>query len=332
MLINDINNIIYDMKLSFLILDEVFDTGLTSMLDTLTLANELTQEKEGKTPFDIQLIGVGKQVRSSLGFSITVIPVKMMTRPDWVIVPAINAKQPELLAQALERSDIRQAKKQLNIWHKDGIKIAAACTGTFVLADSGILNGCEATTTWSLAPFFRQRYPQIKLDDSRLIKTSDNIVTAAAMMGHMDLALWFVRQVSLELATLVARFMLIDSRSSQTEYIIPDYLAHYDPLIEKFERWCRDNLSQGFNLTRAADALHIHPRTLQRKTEIVLGKSPLAFFQDLRIERVRQLVLEGCHLEMIANEVGYADSTTLRNLLQRKLGHTLREFRTNMFT
>lgn len=75
-----------------------------------------------------------------------------------------------------------------------------------------------------------------------MVVSSNGIVTAGAAMGHLDLALWFVRQASPELATLVARFLLIDSRTSQAQYVIPDYLAHADPLVERFERWARDNL------------------------------------------------------------------------------------------
>ncbi len=218
-------------------------------------------------------------------------------------------------------------QKRLRAWREKGIGIAAACIGTFVLADSGLLDGEDATTTWSLAPLFRERYAEVRLDDSRMVVSSNGIVTAGAAMGHLDLALWFVRQASPELATLVARFLLIDNRTSQAQYIIPDYLAHADPLVERFERWARDNLPNGFSLQDAANALHVHTRTLQRRTELVLGKSPLAFFQDLRVQRARQLVLDGCDLDTVAERVGYADASTLRNLLRRKLGRGVRELR-----
>jgi AraC-like DNA-binding protein len=177
---------------------------------------------------------------------------------------------------------------------------------------------------------FRQRYPAVNLDDSRMVVASHRVVTAGSAMGHLDLALWLLRQTSPELATLVARFMLIDKRSSQAEYIIPDHLAHADPLVGRFERWARDNLASGFSLQAAAAALAVGPRTLQRRTEAVLGKSPLAFFQDLRIERAQNLVSIGYDLEKIASEVGYSDSATLRTLLRRRLGRGVRELRAEM--
>ena len=71
----------------------------------------------------------------------------------------------------------------------------------------------------------------------------------------------------------------------------------------------------------------VNPRTLQRRTEAVLGKSPLAFFQDMQVERVQHLISIGHDLEKIAGEVGYADSATLRNLLRRRLGRGVRELR-----
>jgi transcriptional regulator GlxA family with amidase domain len=319
------------MKLSIFVLDGVFDTGLTVLLDTFATANELAAAQGfASPPFDVRLVGVRRRIRTALGFSASVEPASTVDRPDWVVVPALNAKQPQRLIEALGRRDVRDAITYLRTWHADGIGIAAACVGTFLLAEAGLLDNCEATTTWSLAPFFRQRYPAVNLDDTRMVVASHGVVTAGAAMGHLDLALWLLRQASPELAALVARFMLIDKRSSQAEYIIPDHLAHTDPLVARFERWARGNLSLGFSLQDAAIALSVGARTLQRRTEAVLGKSPLAFFQDLRVERAQHLVSMGYDIETIASEVGYADSATLRTLLRRKLGRGVRELRAQM--
>ncbi|CAD6553139.1 hypothetical protein LMG28727_05483 [Paraburkholderia kirstenboschensis] len=316
------------MKIGILALDGVFDTGLTTLLDTFATANELALARgAAHAPLDIEVVGFTRQIRTAMGLRIAAAPVRVIGRPDWIVVPALNAKTRDALLAALGRRDVVEAKKRLRAWREKGIGIAAACIGTFVLADSGLLDGEDATTTWSLAPLFRERYAEVRLDDSRMVVSSNGIVTAGAAMGHLDLALWFVRQASPELATLVARFLLIDNRTSQAQYIIPDYLAHADPLVERFERWARDNLPNGFSLQDAANALHVHTRTLQRRTELVLGKSPLAFFQDLRVQRARQLVLDGCDLDTVAERVGYADASTLRNLLRRKLGRGVRELR-----
>ena len=113
-----------------------------------------------------------------------------------------------------------------------------------------------------------------------MLVPSDVGVTAGAAMGHLDLALWLIRKVSPELATLVSRYLLADIRSSQALYIIPNHLAQADPLILRFERWAREHLQEGFSLQEAAKALATSARSLQRRCQAVLGKSPLAYFQD----------------------------------------------------
>ncbi len=294
-------------------------------------ANELAVAQGIERPlFDVKLVGVRPQIRTAIGLAATVEAAASVRRPDWGIVPALNAKQPDRLIDALGRPDVVEGLAQLRSWYADGVGMAGACIGTFLLAEAGLLDGREATTTWSLAPLFRRRYPDVRLDDSRMVIASGRMITAGAMMGHLDLALWLVRQASPQMAALVARFMLIDRRSSQARYIIPDHLAHADPLIERFERWARDNLASGFSLQEAASALAVSTRTLQRRTEAVLGKSPLAFFQDMRVERAQHLVSIGQDLEKIAGEVGYADSATLRTLLRRRLGRGVRELRTEL--
>lgn len=316
------------MKIRVLALDGVFDTGFAVLLDAFTTANELAGLLPGSPHFDIGVVGLKREVRTALGMRISPQSVDAAGRLDWLVVPALSTKMPEQLLPALERRDVKNATAQLRQWHGDGTRLAAACIGTFVLAETGLLEGKEATTTWWLGPLFRQRYPGVSLDDSRMIVPAEDVVTAGATMGHLDLALWILRQSSPELASIVARYLLVDSRPSQASYMIPNHLARADPLVERFERWARQRLSQGFSLEEAASALAASTRTLQRRVESVLGKSPLSYFQDLRVELAVHL-LQTTHfdIEKIASEVGYVDGATLRTLLRRKLGRGVRELR-----
>jgi transcriptional regulator GlxA family with amidase domain len=320
------------MLISILALEGLFDTGLTVILDALTLANKFAAMQMGGAPhFDLSIVGVRRKVRSGLGL---VIPAKVITpalKPDWVIVPALGTGRPEQLISALARRDVIDAKKQLQKWHAKGVQIGASCIGTFILAEAGLLDHQEATTTWWLAPLFRQRYPNVLLDESRMLVPSDVGVTAGAAMGHLDLALWLIRKASPELAMVVSRYLLADIRSSQAQYIIPNHLAQADPLITRFERWARENLKDGFSLQEAAGALATSPRTLQRRCEAVLGKSPLSYFQDVRVERAQALLHgSGLNIDAIAAEVGYVDGATLRTLLRERLGRGVRDLRAEL--
>jgi transcriptional regulator GlxA family with amidase domain len=320
------------MKIFVLALDGVFDTGLTVLLDALGLANKFAAAQTGGALcFDVSIVGVRRKVKSGQGLAIPVQAIAPDWKPDWVIVPALNTGSPETLIPALGRRDVRQAMERLQMWHARGAHIAASCIGTFLLAEAGLLDHGEATTTWWLAPLFRQRYPNVLLDETRMLVQSGRVVTAGAAMGHLDLALWMVRKASPELAAVVSRYLLADFRSSQAPYIIPNHLAQSDPVMQRFERWARDHLKEGFSLQEAAGALAMSPRTLQRRCQAVLGKSPLSYFQDLRVERARSLV-HGSTLDLdaIAAEVGYVDGATLGTLLRERLGRGVRELRADL--
>jgi len=179
-----------------------------------------------------------------------------------------------------------------------------------------------------LSPLFRKRYPGVRLEESNMIVTSGRFVTAGAALGHMDLALWLVRGESPQLASLTAKYLIVDSRASQSVYALTDHLIHSDPIVQSFEAWSRANLKSGFSLDAAAKAVAASKRTLARRTQSVLGKSPLSYFQTLRLERaVHLLKTQTTNVDDVAARVGYSDGTTLRALLRRRLNMGVREIR-----
>jgi transcriptional regulator GlxA family with amidase domain len=317
------------MRIHVLALNGVFDTGLAAVLDAFGTANALAEMTGiSSLRFQMKVVGLRKSITTARGLSVPVIAAARVQTPDAVVMPAILHMKPESLVRALAGSEVREAGAVLRKWSGRGALTATACVGTFVLAESGLLDGEEATTTWWLSPLFRQRYPRVRLDESRIIVQSNAVVTAGAALSHLDLALALIRRVSPELANLIARYLVVDVRTSQSIYSIPDHLANADPLIQQFERWARGRLAKGFSLEQAADALATSKRTLARRMQRVLGKSPLAFFQDLRIERaVHLLRTSHASVDQIGAEVGYAEGVTLRALLRRRLGRGVREIR-----
>jgi transcriptional regulator GlxA family with amidase domain len=317
------------MRIHLLVLDGVFDLGLAALTDTLTTANELAATlPEPPPPIELTRVGVRRRVRTAQGLVVPVRPAAELAPPDVVLVPALGTKMPEALVARLAGADVRDAAALLRRWSHAGAAAGAACTGTFVLAESALLDGQSATTSWWLAPLFRQRYPRVVLDESRMLVNAVGARTAGAALAHLDLALGVVRSRSPALAALAARYLLVEARASQAEFVIPDHLAHADPVVERFESWARQNLAAGFSLGEAARAAGASERTLARRLRGVLGKSPLSYFQDLRIERAVHLLRTGSDsVDHIAAQIGYADGVTLRSLLRRKLGRGVRELR-----
>lgn len=318
------------MRIDVLTIDGVLDLGLAAFLDVFETANELSALAQLGVPrFELARVAVRRTVRTAHGLRV---PVQRPRRnADCVVVPAIAYKMPGPLEAALRRPDVREAAETLPWWAKRGATVAAACIGTFVLAESGLLGGQRATTTWWLAPFFRTRYPQVRLEESRMIVPSGNVVTAGAALSHFDLALWLVRRASPQLAALTARYLILDSRSSQAAYALTDHLVHSDPMVERFESWARGRLDKGFSLAEAAKAVGASKRTLARHMQHAIGTSPLAYFQRLRVERaVHLLKTESQSVDAVAARVGYASAAALRALLRRQLDIGVRDLRRPM--
>lgn len=118
MVAKDILGGICDMRLTILALDGVFDTGLTVLMDTFAMANELAALKGmAETPFEVRVVGLTPQVRTGLGLTITVEPASAVGRsdrlPDWVVVPAPGVRDPAQLTAALGRDDVKEAAEYL---------------------------------------------------------------------------------------------------------------------------------------------------------------------------------------------------------------------------
>lgn len=323
---------IFAMKIHVLALNGVFDTGLATLLDAFQTANELAEMSGlGSQRFEVTIVGLRKTVRTSQKLSVPIAPMPRRSAPDWVVVPALGFKMPDPLQAALARPEVKEAARALRACAERGSAVAAACIGTFVLAESGLLDGCDATTTWWLAPLFRKRYPRVRLDESSMIVHSGKVVTAGAALSHMDLALWIIRRQSPRLAAMTAKYLVVDARPSQSAYILVDHLVHSDPLVERFEGWARGALARGFSLDAAAEATASSKRTLARRIQEVLGKSPLSYFQELRVERaVHLLKTTDQSVDQIAAQVGYTDGVTLRTLLRRRLGQGIKAIRKSL--
>jgi transcriptional regulator GlxA family with amidase domain len=312
-------------RVALLVLDGVFDLGMAVILDTLGTARELGDAVAG--PGAVDVVGVRRRVRTAQGLAVPVAPPPR-ARPDVVVVAPLSAKTPEALRVALARPDVRDAGALLRRWAAGGTLVAAACTATFVVAEAGLLAGRRATTSWWLAPFFRDRYRDVELDDAAMLVAGDGVVTAGAALAHLDLALWLVRRRSPALAALAARYLLLEPRASQAAFAIPHHLAHADPLVERFELWARRHLDRRFSLAEAARGAGTSERTLTRRLRGVLGKSPLGYVRELRVERALHLLrTSDASVEEVAAKVGYGDGVTLRALLRGKLGRGVRELR-----
>ena len=223
----------------------------------------------------------------------------------------------------------RRAGETLVDAFESGATIAASCASTFLLAQSGLLDGRRATTTWWLAPLFRRRYPNVELVSEQMVVADWPVATGGAAMAQMDLMLAVVsRFAGLGLAKACASYLLLDERQSQAPYMAITYLAGQEPKIARAESWVRANIARDFGIDELAEAVALGPRTFARRLAATCGISPIQFVRRIRIETARYL-LESTRLsvEEIARRVGYAEPSTLRRLIRRETKHPPGHFR-----
>ncbi|MFJ7774584.1 GlxA family transcriptional regulator [Streptomyces yangpuensis] len=310
------------MKVAVLAVDGVFDSGISAVLDVLHTAHALRRQVAGTPPpaFDIRTVGVRRRVRTGLGHRIDTEPAAAAAEDaDLLVVPAMMERRPELLVEAVASAAYRPVRRLLTDARERRTPLATACTGTFLLAESGVLDGLRATTSWWLAPLFRDRYRTVTVEETRMVVSSGGVTTAGAAFGHLDLALSLVAARSPALADLVRRYLVVDDRASQAAYAIPSALARHDPLVAAFEQWARARLAEPAPIADAARELGVSERTLQRAVARTLGRTPVGLVQDLRVEQAEHLLrTTDLPLAAVARRVGYESPGPLRALLRRR--------------
>ena len=248
---------------------------------------------------------------------------------ELVIVPGLGTPSADALLSKLQSSACRRAGDMLAGEFERGAALAASCASTFLLADTGLLDGRRATTTWWFAPLFRQRYPAVDLVPEQIVVADWPVATGGAAMAQMDLMLAIVgRFAGPGLAQACANYLLLEERRSQAPFMAISYLAGQDERIAKAEQWVRDNIARDFAIEELAAAVGLAPRTFARRMAATCGVSPIQFVQRIRLETARFL-LETTRLSVdeIARRVGYAEPSTLRRLIRRDTKHPPGHFR-----
>lgn len=273
----------------------------------------------------------GKPVRSASGYTIEVDgAIGGPVRADAVVLPSIFFSELDDLRATLGRLKPHAAK--LRAEHERGAIVAASCTASFLLAESGLLDGRAATVHWALADLFRRMHPGVDLRPDEILTEQDGIVCSAGV-AFMRMALRLVEKLAGEgLARATAERLLIDANraplAARKSATLQDFLPEQaDPLVTRAQRWMQEHLQTPFQLGRLATDLGVSKRTINRRFNDALGKPPIAYMQTLRIETGKRfLETTKMSVESVAELVGYGDADFFGRVFKRLTGHSPREY------
>lgn len=248
---------------------------------------------------------------------------------DAVLVPGIDVDKPNQMPAMLDTMAPEQAA--LRDYHAGGGLIAANCSSTFLLAESGLLEGRRATTSWWMGKEFRARYPTVGLDIEELLVLDGNLLTSGGVTAYIDQALWLVGHFGSEgLRQMTAKVLVADShRASQTPYIQAAVVQDEGhAVIQRARRWLNQHMDQDWKMDQLAAYANTSERTLLRRFQKALGMSPIQYTQQLRVERAKAL-LESTRLSLedITVRCGYVNVSTFSTVFKRWAQITPREYR-----
>lgn len=301
------------IHISILSLRNCLHSAVTGMGELFLLANSLY----GTRMFHCDVLsGSGDSVVSFSGTSIHIDKGIAEANPDIVIIPPMMGDLEHVLSD----------QKLLN-WLTNhcasGRLVGTVCAGSFLLAETGLIDGRDATTHWNLADRFASRYPSVNLQIERLLVDGGDYICAGGVSAWMDLALHLIsRHAGRGVALDCAKMMLMEPhREYQTPYGRAGFRKnHGDEAVLKAQQWVEDNFVTG-KVADMADMACLSPRTFLRRFRAATGLSPMEYLQHLRIDAAKSLLEStDTSIDSIAEEIGYGDYSAFRKLFNKTMG------------
>ena len=211
-------------------------------------------------------------------------------------------------------------------------RIASICTGAFVLAEAGILDGRRATTHWRFISQFRERFPKVIVEDKAIFLNDGNIWTSAGITAGIDLALALVEedcgyQVAMEVARRLLLFLRRSGRQAQFSGLLQR--QEEEPArLRDLPSFVVDHLDETLSIERLAKQLAMSPRSMSRWFQKEVKETPAAFVRNVRLQEAKRLLSESdLGLTDIASRTGLGDHSTLWRVFIRHLGVSPEDYR-----
>ncbi|WP_341719225.1 DJ-1/PfpI family protein [Micromonospora sp. FIMYZ51] len=262
----------------------------------------------------------GRPVRSTAGFQ--VLPdhgLELLVGADTIIVPGVNGA-------ATQRHDAIEPDviEALRAAYHRGVRIMSICTGAFVLAAAGLLDGRRATTHWAYTDRFRRLYPDVDLDPEVLFVADGQLLTSAGVAAGIDLCLHVVRtDHGSQIANQAARRCVMPPwrDGGQAQYIERPVPQAPDTSTAVAREWARQRLHEPVSLRDLAGQARMSVRTFTRRFRAETGLSPAQWLLRERTEHAR-LLLESTELsiDQIARRSGFGGAAALRQQLHQRVG------------
>src|SRR6202166_2251206 len=302
----------------------VVSPGFQMMILAAMTAFEVANIASGESVYNIRVLSEhGGPIRCSLGWPMETEAFSEPLFDTLVVGGLIDVKTPQ--------SDgfLNFIRNSLPACRR----IASICTGAFMLAEAGLLDGRRATTHWLYARDLRARYPKIKVEEDRIFIIDGPVWTSAGMTAGVDLILGMIeKDHGPKLARLTAQNLVVYHRRAggQSQH---SALLELEPKSDRVQAaldYARSNLRSPATVDELAEVAHLSPRQFSRAFRTQTGQSPAKAIEQLRLEAAR-IMIEGTRhpVEVVAAETGFVDSERMRRAFLRAFGQPPQAVRRN---
>ncbi|MEP7144049.1 MAG: helix-turn-helix domain-containing protein [Ferruginibacter sp.] len=295
-----------------------------------TRANAYWRETGRKELFIIQLAGISNKVEFYEGL-FTVKPhtlISAISKTDLIIIPSLNHNyQKAVKGKPANAGLIDWIKQQ----YKDGAEIASICTGAFILAATGLLDGKTCSTHWAAADNFRTMFPKVNLQTDKLITDENGIYTNGGAYSFLNLVIYLVekyfdRQTAIFCSKL---FQIEMDRNSQSAFtIFTGQKLHGDEMVQQAQAYIESKLDEKISVEHLSSRFAVGRRNFDRRFIKATGNTPVEYSQRVKIESAKKsLETSRKTINEVMYEVGYSDVKAFREVFRKITGMSPLEYR-----
>lgn len=308
---------------AFVLFDEVNFLDVAGPLEAFSMADK-TAASEGRAGYRLSLVSLhGGAIRTSAGFDVDTRRCAEIEAIDTLLVPGGGPPHAPLAPAPLASWIAREAL---------GVRrLCSVCTGAFLLAAAGCLEGRRVTTHWGSAKLLQRRASSAHIDPEPIFVRDGAIWTSAGVTAGIDLALALIEEdLGFAVAMRVAKNLVVYLRrpGTQSQYSNPLSLQiASDREFGELHAWVREHLNEDLSVERLADRAGMSARSFARHHKLRTGETPARMVETMRLEAARHALLQGkLTLKQVARDHGFGDERTLRRAFVRRFGKTPSQF------
>jgi transcriptional regulator GlxA family with amidase domain len=295
-------------------------SSVAGTYEILTRANAYWQRIGNKSLMEVRVAGFEQELQLEHGlFSIHPVPLQQINKADLVIIPSLaNENFDNLLTE--NKAMINWIKDQ----YKNGAEIASICSGAFLLAATGLLDGKTCSTHWNVASDFRRLFPNIDLHIDKLIAEEPGIYSNGGAFSFLNLVLFLVEKYfNRQTAIFCSKIFQIDiERTSQSPFLIFQIQKnHGDDVVTQAQTFIEENMNEKISFEELATKLAVSRRNFDRRFIKATGNTPVEYLQRVKVEVAKRALENGRKtIFEVMNDVGYADDKAFREVFKRITG------------